>query len=164
MRTNPQTRKRYPVGSFGTLSGGDILGPQGSVPPFGVRVTDKPGFTPPPTQVGGLLRILQGVFGLGAPLSRSSDPAQVVNQKPGPLYHMHEGDIFEPGTGNWVLDPAFDGPLMTVWGNGDSYPNVMHVTDTPVAIALPTYLTNGLGGPVAGQIALQPLVEESFNG
>lgn len=147
MRSSPQLRQRYATN-----------------PPFGVKVVPKPGFTPPPTQVGGIVRIFQGIFGIGAPTARSSDPNEVINQKPGPLYHMHEGDIFEPGTGNWVLDPAFDGPLMTVWGNGSTYPKVWSVTDQPVAIAQPTYLTNGLGGPVAGQIALQPLVEETFNG
>ena len=121
MRSSPQLRQRYATN-----------------PPFGVKVVPKPGFTPPPTQVGGIVRIFQGIFGIGAPTARSSDPNEVINQKPGPLYHMHEGDIFEPGTGNWVLDPAFDGPLMTVWGNGSTYPKVWSVTDQPVAIAQPT--------------------------
>jgi hypothetical protein len=148
MRTNPQTRQRYAVN-----------------PPFGVGVVPKPGFTPPPNKVAGIARIFQGVFGIGSPTSRSSDPNEVENAKPGPLYHMHEGDIFEPGTGNWVLDPAFDGPLMCVWGHGDSYPKVWSVTDQPVVIALPTYLTNGIGGTIVGQIASgQPLTEETFNG
>lgn len=148
MRTSPQLRPRYATN-----------------PPFGVAVIPKPGFTPPAPEVGGLTRILQGVFGIGAPTSRSSDPDEVINQRPGPLYHMHEGDIFEPGTGNWVLDPAFDGPLQTVWGNGDGYPKVWSVTNQPVAIALPRYFTNGIGGTIAGQLALQPLINmEEYGG
>lgn len=141
MPTNPQLRPRYATN-----------------PPFGTAVVPKQGFAPPPTKVGGLLRILQGAFGIGAPTSRSSDPGEVISAKPGPLYHMHEGDIFEPGTGNWVLDPAFDGPLMTVWGNGDQYPKVWQIANVPV-VALPTYQVQGIGGTVAGQLALQPLVD-----
>lgn len=147
MRTTPALRPRYATN-----------------PPFGVAVVNKQGFKPPAPETSGIARILQGVFGIGAPTSRSSDPNEVINFKPGPLYHMHEGDIFEPGTGNWVLDPAFDGPLMTVWGNGDGYPKVWGVTSEPAVIALPTYVTNGLGGTQSGQLALQPLVEETFNG
>lgn len=141
MRTVPQLRKRYPADN----------------PPFGVQVIKKPG--PAASTVPGFLRILQGAFGFGAPTARSSDPNEIGNPKPTSLYHYHEGDIFEPGTGNWILEPTFDGPINPVWGNGVSYPMVWSITSQPVLMAHPTTVTNGLGGEVAGQLALQPLID-----
>jgi len=144
--TYPQLRNRYST----------------SNPPFGSSTVQKQAPAPPAvSKIGGLLRILQGAFGIGAPTARSSDPNEVQNSRPGPLYAMHEGDIFEPGTGNWVLDPPFDGPLNPVWGNGVSYPYVWMIEQQPVA-AVNTVVTNGLGGQVAGQIALQPLIEPAI--
>jgi len=67
----------------------------------------------------GLAAILQGAFGTATPESvSSSQVGPLLTEDMGGIYHFHEGDLFTPGTGNWVKDPDHDTALMTLWGHG----------------------------------------------
>jgi hypothetical protein len=121
-----------------------------------------PGFV-----VGGLTRILQGVFGIGSPSAGLA--AQRVGQdaeKQGGFYRFYEGDIWTPGTSNWVLDPSHDGPLMTVWGHAFlRVPNGFNPHQKPQIYAPPVAYVYGLGGQVPGQmISGQPLSDLNEGG
>lgn len=111
--------------------------------------------------VGGASRI-PSEFPAGNPLpGQSSSPFEVVGVQ-GNFYHMHEGDIFEPGTGNWVLDPFQEWPIQTNWGHAflvnDSARQGFFRTFQPPQIYVGQNLTpNGLGGLVSGQLVSQPL-------
>lgn len=108
----------------------------------------------------GLARILAGAFGVGNPSQgQSSSPNEVFNQFPGSPYRMHEGDIFEPGTGNWVLDPYQEVPVNTTWGHGFMVrPNTWPAYPVGVQVYNPSNaVPNGIGGLVAGQYVSQPL-------
>jgi len=107
-------------------------------------------------------RILAGAFGFGSPNSQLSSPSQVIGdtKAEGGVYYMHEGDLFTPGTGNWVLDATFETPTDTIWGHAFlRTPNTFKVSQPPQVYSNPTVVTDGLGGPLAGQIILQPLME-----
>ncbi len=67
------------------------------------------------TKSGALSRIMMGVFGTPNPESYSAS-AQVVTPKREAFYHFHEGDLFTPGTGNFVFEPTLENPLQTIWG------------------------------------------------
>lgn len=113
----------------------------------------------PMVQVGGLARIMQGVFGLGSPAAGLA--SQQVRQDaahPGGPYAFFEGDVFLPGTSNWVVDPTHDGPLMTVWGHAFlRRPNGFNPLQTPQVMMEASSYLYGLGGQVAGQLVTQPL-------
>lgn len=116
--------------------------------------------------VGGLSRIMAGVFGTGRPqaIGGSSSPQEVEGdtKHEGGLYHMHEGETFLPGTGNWVLDPFSETPLNTVWGHGFlRVPNTFlpFATSDSQIYSLPTVKQSGIGGLIAGQFVLQPLLD-----
>lgn len=107
---------------------------------------------------GGLRDILRGVFGIGSPAAQLSSPSQVL--APRGFYHLHEGDLFQPGTQNWVLDPSLETPLQTNWGRGFlRTPNVFNPLQPPQVYSHANIKTNGLGGQIAGNIVLQPLSE-----
>lgn len=116
------------------------------------------------TVIGGFSRIMDGVFGAGRPsaIGGSSSPSQVGGdtRAEGGFYRLHEGATFLPGTGNWVFDPYYEGPLTTIWGNAFlRTPNTFKpIPSTPPAV-YPLMVPIGIGGIVAGQIALQPLIE-----
>lgn len=114
----------------------------------------------PVVAAGGLATILQGVFGVATPNAQLSSPA-AVQQTPGRIssfYTLHEGDLFTPGTGNWVLDPSLEVPLQTAWGHGFlRRPNVFSPIQPPQVYSWPTVVSVGVGGPIAGQIITQPL-------
>lgn len=109
---------------------------------------------------GGLARIMQGLFGVGSPASQLSSPAEVLGNAPG-FYSHHEGDLFTPGTGNWVLDPSLETPLNTQWGNAFlRVPNTFSpFPGTPQVYANPATKLVGIGGPIAGQLITAPLSE-----
>lgn len=87
--------------------------------------------------------------------------SNVVGQQRG-YYHFHEGDLFTPGTGNFVLDPVYETPLMCVWGNGSlRQPNVFNPLQPPQVWPLPVFKTQGLGGLQTGQLMLAPLMSTS---
>jgi len=69
---------------------------------------------------GGLVTGSQGKY-LIAPPAGDDSTSQVV---PVGYYSFHKGDVFTAGTANWALDPKFDTPLHTIWGNGVLVRNV----------------------------------------
>lgn len=146
MRTVPQLRKRYTANGTPAVSQ-----TSGQITP-----ATPPNTAAPAIKTGGLTRIFQGIFGIGSPAPDTSSPAAVVHS--GTPYMFYEGDLFEPGTGNWVFEPFQDLPLMTIWGNGFlRVPNTFNPTQPPQVMSSPTLTPNGIGGLVAGQVAFQPL-------
>jgi hypothetical protein len=134
MRTNPDSRRRY-------------VSEQAVTPGIGLTIA-------------GLGRIIQGVFGTGSPgPGLASQNVTLDAAKTGGPFTLHEGDVFLPGTGNWALDPSYDGPLQTVWGHGFlRTPNTFRVR--PGAPQVQTYAASalfGVGGQIAGQFINQPL-------
>ena len=116
---------------------------------------------PSETIVGGLSRIVASLFGPGAPSNQLSSDTQVLgeNRFEGGVYNFHEGDLFTPGTGNWVMDPSQESALQTVWGHGFlRRPNSFNPFSAPLVFSAQTVVTNGIGGLMAGQTAFQPLL------
>lgn len=148
MRTDPSLRERYPSEQ--------IHG--------GYTIPTLPG--PPPREVssssGALTRIMAGLFGSGSPVEATVTPGGDTDPKglgeQVAIYHYHEGDLFTPGAMNYVFEPAFELPLVTIWGNAFMRtPNTFSVRQPPPPVAYPNVVTNGLGGVVAGQMILQGL-------
>lgn len=111
---------------------------------------------------GGLNQVKQGIFGTGSPASQLSSPSEVIGETraEGGVYAFHEGDLFTPGAGNWVLEPSQETPLATVWGHGFlRVPNTFNPLQPPQLYANPNVATNGIGGSIAGQMIFQPLME-----
>src|SRR5215472_9217111 len=74
--------------------------------------------TEPIIKVGGLTRILQGLFGIGTPTAgHAMEQVGVLPRKAG-VYQYHEGRLFTPGSQNYVLQPSHETPLNTAWGGG----------------------------------------------
>lgn len=106
-------------------------------------------------------RIATGLFGTPA-TPRNQLSSQVPLPGPKAMYHFHEGDLFTPGTQNYAFDPFQELPMNTIWGHGFMRtPNAFKVEQPkPIAFIPPgtVYVKiNGIGGLVAGQMALQPL-------
>lgn len=78
------------------------------------------------------------------------------------IAYYFEGDLFTPGAQNWVYEPVLERtPLQTTWGRGFlRTPNFFDPIQPPQVYSNPNVFTNGIGGLVAGQMALQPLEEE----
>lgn len=113
--------------------------------------------------VGGLSQIIAGIFGTGSPTPGLVEQASVVTRG---FYHFHQGDLFLPGTGNYVLDPSHETPLQTVWGHGFliQQPNYVGPYGPPPLISHPAGPVVGVGGPIAGQIIFQPLTVRQEGG
>lgn len=109
---------------------------------------------------GANARIAGGLFGQGSPYYDFND-VDPRSSAPG-LYFYHEGDLFTPGTGNFVFEPWFELPLVTIWGNAFlRRPNTFSPFQQPQSWAQPNVVNNGIGGLQAGDMELQPL---SFEG
>ena len=109
--------------------------------------------------IGANLRIRAGEFGAGG---LSAYDLYGVDQRCGcgGLYNFHQGNVFFPGTGNYVFEPNFELPLLTVWGFGFvRNPNTFKPLQPPQVWAHPHVRTNGIGGLQAGTVELQPLLE-----
>jgi hypothetical protein len=104
---------------------------------------------------GGIVRIITGLFGTGD----TRGVAQVNPNASTPIYRYHEGDVFLPGTGNWVFEPGFELPMQTIWGNAFlRKPNTFNPLQVPQLYSNPTVVNNGLGGLQAGIMQLEPLI------
>lgn len=122
-----------------------------------------------PQRLGVFASLFEGLFGRGNPnpdLNRDSLAAAGFTagaNQPGmgqkPFYRYYEGDLFTPGTQNFVFEPTTElTPLTTIWGNAFlSRPNAFRFTSPPQVYADYQKYLNGIGGLVAGQFALQPL-------
>lgn len=134
MRTQPEDRKRY--------VSEPVSVPQGKI-------------------VAGLARIAAGVWGLGNPRSGlAMEQVSLDPEKSSGFYHVFEGDLFTPGTGNWVVEPTHDGPVNMRWGHGFlRNPNTFNPIQSPQVYSAPASQIYGIGGLIAGQIITQPLSE-----
>jgi hypothetical protein len=79
------------------------------------------------------------------------------------VQHYYEGRLFNPGAENFVRESDQTTPLLTVWGYGMMYkPNPFPPIAPPPLYAFQTSVTNGLGGVITGQIALQGLLDDGL--
>lgn len=112
--------------------------------------------------VGGVSRILQGVFGVASLRNPTSglvnQQVHQVGSKPGGPYQFHETALFTPGTGNWAFNPSNDSPVNTAWGHAFlRLPNGFNPIQSPQVYTAAASTMNGIGGQVAGQLINQPL-------
>jgi len=119
-------------------------------------VLNPPNNSAPPKQVTGVQRLLGGLFGSSNPAGYTSSAE--VDPKTNAVYYYHEGDVFTPGTGNYVFDYPFEFPLQTIWGNAFlRKPNTFQPEQPPQIYSNPTIKINGVGGLIAGQLVTQGL-------
>lgn len=109
-----------------------------------------------PVVSGAQVRILTGEFGNGSPFA---GVAQVDPRASSAIYNYHEGDVFLPGTGNYVFESIYELPLVTIWGNAFlRRPNTFNPLQGPQVFAQSTLTPNGIGGVVPGDMELQGLL------
>jgi hypothetical protein len=121
-----------------------------TAPPLRTRIPSEP-------VSGANTRILAGEFGSGSPASAF----ETYGDSGTPLYQFHEGDLFTPGAGNWVFEPNFELPLVTIWGNAFlRKPNTFNPIQPPQVYANATVQMNGIGGLEAGSFDTTPLSYE----
>lgn len=112
-------------------------------------------------QTGAMARIFGGLFGTSQPVS-SSASFQVAVEPKGSLYHHHMGDVFTPGTENFVFDAFQETPIYPFWGRSFlRKPNTFLPLPGPQVYIDANITTNGIGGLQAGQFVLQPLEVEN---
>jgi hypothetical protein len=88
------------------------------------------------------------------------------------FYQYQFGDLFTPGAGNVVFEPAFALPSIQLIGSGiyaGPAPGVVRPyfrsTNPQFISAVQAATVAGIGGPIAGQFVTQPLsVPEAGNG
>lgn len=117
---------------------------------------------------GGISRILVGAFGSGAPV-----PSVVLGGVQPLVAVYHEGDLFNPGTGNYVFEPTFELPIKGILGQGSDVNQGTHYPDarwpvfamSPPLVSVPLATQVGYGGLQAGAFVQQPLLDDqSQNG
>lgn len=109
--------------------------------------------------VAGLQRVAQGVFGVGSPARGiANQEVGSARDKEGGPWNLFEGDLFTPGTGNFVVDPSHETPLYTDWGRAFlRRPNAFTCVGPAQVFANQMSPLFGLGGQVPGQLITQPL-------
>jgi hypothetical protein len=111
---------------------------------------------PSETVTGAQIRIVQGAFGSGSP---TPGLVEVDPRASAGIYNYHEGDVFLPGTGNWVFESIFELPLITLWGMAFlRKPNTFNPIQPPQVWAQPNVVNNGIGGLQAGTVDLEGLI------
>ena len=68
-------------------------------------------------------------------------PSLSYQVAPAPFYTYTPGDLFDPGTMNWVYMPAYETPLNTTWGHGFALlhqPKPSHIIGPVQTYAQPT--------------------------
>jgi len=86
---------------------------------------------------------------------------QAGGRGPDAINRYFEGDLFTNGALHMVYESVFERtPLFTIWGNAFlRTPNTFNPIHPPDA-NYANVVTNGIGGWVTGQMALQPLESE----
>jgi hypothetical protein len=103
-------------------------------------------------------RIQQGLFGSGSP---EPDVVEFDPSKTTGIYAYHEGDRFSPGAQNWVFEPNFELPTVTIWGNAFlRTPNTFSPLQPVQLYSYQNITTDGIGGLEAGYLELQPLLDD----
>jgi hypothetical protein len=114
--------------------------------------------TTPFSASGAMSLIKAGLFGVATPTAQLSSQVSLFPGHGAGVYAYHEGDLFTPGTQNYVFDYPWETPVATVWGHGFlRTPNTFNPLQPPQLYSHPRVYTNGIGGLIAGQMALQPL-------
>lgn len=104
---------------------------------------------------GANIRIAMGEWGTGSPLAALTE----VDPNSHSIYRYHQGDLFAPGSQNWVFEPIFELPLQTIWGIAFlRTPNTFNPIQPPQVYAQQTLSPNGIGGVVAGEYELTNLL------
>ena len=110
---------------------------------------------------GANARIAGGLWGQGSPVYDVND-VDPRSAAPG-IYFYHEGDLFTPGAGNFVFEPWFELPLVTIWGNAFlRKPNTFRETQPPQVWSNHTVVQNGIGGLQAGEYEMTGLEYENL--
>ena len=109
--------------------------------------------------VGGLMRVAAGAFGIGNPAyGLAMQEVGSAPDKEGGPYNFFEGDLFTPGTGNWVMDPSHETPLFTDWGRAFlRRPNAFMALQEAQVFSNQMSALFGIGGQIPGQMITQPL-------
>ena len=175
MYTQPGLRTRIPA--TGALGPGVPAYASVDTLAWGAPHDGKGVLTPPvdptakPTTFAVFKSVFAGLFGQGNPILDTTRDAQAAAQgqatkKAQPFYQYHIGDLFTPGTQNFVFEPTTElTPLTTIWGNAFlRTPNTFPVHQPPQVWANYSKYINGIGGLIAGQYALQPLESVQQNG
>lgn len=123
--------------------------------------TSATGSAHPQSGEGGISRILAGAFGIGGPV-----PTLVIGLATPSVGAFHEGDLFTPGTGNYVYEPAFELPLKGIVGQGGTNQGVQYpdsrwpvfAAAAPI-VSYPLGTQVGYGGLQAGALVQQPLLD-----
>jgi len=114
-------------------------------------------------------RLLQGLGGPTPYVFLDVDPRSIAPV----LYAYHEGDLFTPGTGNFVFEHQLEFPVTDLDGGGSgaimgiSYRmNAWPVWPTTSPVVMDPMITRaGYGGLQAGAFIAQPLLDpDSENG
>ena len=129
--------------------------------PFLRKRTPANGSAHPQSGTGGINRILTGAFGVGAPV-----PSVVYGLTTPQTGFYHEGDLFNPGTGNYVFEPAHELPMKGIVGQGGTHQGVKYpdgrwpvfAASAPI-VSYPLATQAGYGGLQAGAIVQQPLLD-----
>jgi hypothetical protein len=111
----------------------------------------------PAQQVSGAnIRIRYGEFGVGSPIGAF---AEVDPNAAASIYSYHEGDLFTPGAQNFVFEPNFELPIITIWGNAFlRRANTFNPIQPQQVYAHQNVTNNGMGGLLAGDLELQGLI------
>lgn len=74
------------------------------------------------------------------------------------IYQYHEGRVFFPGPPSYVFEPRFSLPLTTIIGCATAAGCPPSPYQSVQVYQSLTTTTAGIGGLLAGQIAMQPLL------
>jgi hypothetical protein len=107
---------------------------------------------------GAMALLKAGLFGVSTPQNQLSSQIGLAPGHGAGVYAYHEGDLFTPGTQNYVFDYPWELPMGTIWGHAFlRTPNTFDPLQPPQQYSYANVRLNGIGGLVAGQMALQPL-------
>ena len=97
----------------------------------------------------------------GSPFTDFMNQAQPAAGRATSVARYFEGDLFTNGAMHMVYESVFERtPLQTIWGNAFlRTPNTFNPLHPPTA-NYANVVTNGIGGWIPGQMALQPLESE----
>jgi hypothetical protein len=103
-------------------------------------------------------QIRHGLFGIPHSAQLAQAPVSLSPGHGASVYGYHQGDLFFPGTQNYVFDYPWELPMNTIWGHGFlTKVNKFNPLQPPQQESFANVRLNGIGGLVAGTMALQPL-------